>query len=319
MKLIITVDTEEDDWGYMHRPAYSVENIRKIPLLQQMFDEYGMLPTYLITYPVATSETSVGLMREIAESGRCEIGTHCHPWSTPPFEEEMTEKNSMLCNLPADLTYRKIETLHNVITKHFPIRPTSFRSGRWGYGPGVGAALDRLGYKVDTSVTALTNWRASEGPDFSHFFPDAYYFKAEAIERAEPTGRLLQVPATVGFLQPDFKRANALFAHLESLPALRLVGIFDRLGWCNKIALSPEQSTGEEMIALLRTLIRKKMPLVNLFFHSPTLSPGLTSFVRTEADRVDFLGRLRAVLQFAKEAGVEPLRLSDAPTVIPRC
>ncbi len=319
MKLIVTIDTEEDDWGYTHRPAYPVENIRQIPHLQQMFDEYGILPTYLITYPVATDETSVGLLREIAESGRCEIGTHCHPWSTPPFEEEMTERNSMLCNLPADLVYRKIGTLHDAITRNFPDRPTSFRSGRWGYGPGVAAALDRLGYTVDTSVTALTDWRASEGPDFSHNFPDPYYFNPEAIDRAEPTGRLLQVPATVGFLKDDFRHANALFSRLKSLPALHLVGIFDRLGWCNKVTLSPEQSTSEEMIALLRILIRKKMPLANLFFHSPTLSPGLTSFVRTEADRVDFLNRIRAVLQFAKEAGLEPLRLSDAPTVIPRC
>jgi hypothetical protein len=319
MKLIVTIDTEEDSWGYTHRPEYSVENIKQIPFVQQIFDEYGALPTYLITYPVATNEASVALLREIAESGRGEIGTHCHPWSTPPFEEEMTERNSMLCHLPPDLTYRKIETLHNAITKHFPYRPTSFRSGRWGYGPGVAAALDRLGYKVDTSVTALTDWSASKGPDFSHYFPDPYYFNPEAIDRAEPTGRLLQVPATVGFLQPDFRRANALFTRLRAFPALHLVGIFDRLGWCNKVTLSPEQSSGEQMIALLRTLIRKKMPLAHLFFHSPTFSPGLTSFVRTEADRVDFFNRIRAVLQFAKEAGLKPLRLSDAPTVIPRC
>ena len=321
MKLVITIDTEEDNWGNYTPKNYTLENINQIPKLQELFDAFDALPTYLITYSVATDARAISILRPISEKGRCEIGMHCHPWHTPPFEEENTEENSMLCNLPGDLQFRKIERLHGTIIKSFGITPTSFRAGRWGYSRDLAMALDKLGYKVDSSILSLIDWTRFYGPDFSNVFPEPYWFHPEAIFRPDTMGKLLEVPATIGFTQSNFQFSNELFNFLKRDPfhRLRLVGVLDKLGLLNKIWLSPEQSRADEMIALTKAFIKRKAPLINLFFHSPTLQPGLTPYVRSEADQREFMAKLKTFLAFAKEAGIESIRLSDAVAVVPSC
>ena len=114
MYLIVTIDTEEDNWGEYYLPEYSLRNIEEIPKLQDLFNEFNVKPTYLITYPVATNERAVFILKRILDEGKCEIGNHCHPWNTPPFEEERNKFNSMLCNLPMELQYKKIKVLHDL-------------------------------------------------------------------------------------------------------------------------------------------------------------------------------------------------------------
>ncbi len=62
-----------------------------------------------------------------------------------------------------------------------------------------------------------------------------------------------------------------------------------------------------EMIALTRSLLRQGQLVINQFFHSSTLQPGLTPYVGTEADKQDFLTRLHAILAFAREQGIESI------------
>jgi hypothetical protein len=322
MKLVVTIDTEEDNWGSYDTKDCTVRNIEAIPTLQQMFDEFNIWPTYLVSYPVAASEKAVSILRRILEAGRCEVGSHCHPWNTPPFEEEVGEKNSMLCNLTGELQFRKIRSLHETIVKNFGVVPSSFRAGRWGYNRATAEALEKLGYGVDSSILSLTDWTAYHGPDYSNVFPDAYYFSASNdILAPHPAGGMLELPATVGFVQSHFGRSNALFNFLRKRPfnRLRLLSILERLGLLNRVALSPELSSDREMIALTKRLLQKRFPLINLFFHSPTLCPGLSPFVKTEADQREFMARLRRFLVFAKEAGIESIRLSDAPKEVPSC
>jgi len=321
MKLVITIDTEEDEWTGYDPTRWGLENIRQIPTMQRLFDRFGALPTYLITYPVATDEKSIETLRDIAQTERCEIGAHCHPWNTPPLSTSADAKSTMLFRLPADLQFRKIETLHQTITKNFGKPPTSFRSGRWGYGPDVARALAKLQYRVDTSVMSRIDWTSSHGQDYSDMTPTPYHFHPEAIFHPNSQGPLLQVPATVGFIQNNQRRSAAWDRRLRSLPLnpLKLIGLCDRLGWINKVWLSPEQSTADHMIALTRSLLRTSLPIVNLFFHSSALQPGCTPFVKTDADRVDFLKRIETFLVFAKAAGIESIRLSDAVDAVPRC
>ncbi|HTG02435.1 MAG TPA: hypothetical protein VK654_17770, partial [Nitrospirota bacterium] len=74
MKLVITIDTEEDNWGSYDSQEYTLENIKNIPVLQELFDRFGVKPTYLITYPVAMHGGSLAILKEIKDSNRCEIG-----------------------------------------------------------------------------------------------------------------------------------------------------------------------------------------------------------------------------------------------------
>lgn len=109
MYFTVTIDTEEDNWGEYDRESYSIENIRRIPRLQQIFDDRGVRPTYLITHPVASSRLGVDTLAHLQDEGRCEVGTHPHPWNTPPLEEPRTPRNSYINNLDSDLQFRRSE------------------------------------------------------------------------------------------------------------------------------------------------------------------------------------------------------------------
>ena len=225
----------------------------------------------------------------------------------------------MLCNLPEDLIRRKIQRLHDAIMQNMGSAPTSFRAGRWGYGPHVARVLLELGYRVDSSIMALTSWDNALGPDTSDISSMPYYFHPTDIFKPDPTGTILEVPATVLFLQHNEARAKAMARLLGCVPRLHLTGVLGRLGLLNKGHLSPEICTGAEMVRLAKTAITRNLPVVNLFFHSSTLCPGLTPFVRNAANLSEFLNRIRTLLQFAHEAGIESIRLSDVPSVVPRC
>ena len=59
MKLIVTIDAEEDNWGEYWLAQYSVQNIENIPELQEIFDRFNVKPTYLVNYPVASDPRAI--------------------------------------------------------------------------------------------------------------------------------------------------------------------------------------------------------------------------------------------------------------------
>jgi len=314
MKLIITIDTEEDNWEKRSSDGAVITHLDGILRLQDIFDSRSFKPTYLITYPMATDKGVIKTLGEIESSGRCEIGNHCHPWNTPPFDEKITDKNSMLCNLTSALQYKKIKTLHDVIEDNFSITPLSFRAGRWGYCGKVAANLEKLGYRVDSSITAYTDWSEYHGPDFSHTAPDAFRFFPGDVFIQDNDGPLLEVPATVGFLQENFKMSNAILKTIKNTPLqkLRMKGILHKTGLVNQISLSPELASLDAMKGLTTTMIKKGYRIINMFFHSPSLKEGLSPFVRTKEDRESFLSTIDEYLRFANGEGVGSITLAES-------
>lgn len=308
MKLIITVDTEEDNWDFYSSSGQTLDNIERIPQLQELFDEFSAKPTYLITYPVATDDRSVAILRPILDSRRCEIGAHCHPWNTPPIEEDRSIKNSMLCNLPLDLQYRKLQCLDETIQNNFGVKPVSFRAGRWGYNHNVAVNLCRLGYKVDTSITPYTNWTREHGPNFSHVSPQPYSFLSP-----ESRGPLMEIPATIGYLQSNFSLCAAILKALGSGPVryLKLAGLLNHLRLISKVWLSPEVSDGKGMIQLAQQMARNHYGVINMFFHSPSLKAGLSPFVRSVSDEKKFRLRIKEFLSYARDTNIKPVTLSE--------
>ena len=80
MKLVITIGTEEYNWGCYSPTGHTLENIRGMPLLQNCAK-----PTHLINrrgYP------RIDLLRSILHGA----GAKRRPvpsWNTPPFQEEL--------------------------------------------------------------------------------------------------------------------------------------------------------------------------------------------------------------------------------------
>ncbi|MBP2674737.1 MAG: hypothetical protein H6Q84_1577 [Deltaproteobacteria bacterium] len=314
MYLAVTIDTEEDNWSnYDSEPVLS--NIGKIPDLQKLFDRYGVTPNYLISYPVATDRNAVSILRGIMEDGRCEIGAHPHAWNTPPFEEEKTARSTMLSNLDKGLQRRKLETLHSKIVENFRIEPVTFRSGRWGFDRTVAGNIHRLGYKVDTSVSPYSSWVKYEGPDFSDRSPMPQ--KIHFGEGGKGDGWILEVPATIGFLQGNYDLCNRALKTISgtALRHFRLMGIFDRMKLLNKVCLSPEPDTAENMIGLAKSMERNGYQVLNLFFHSTSLQHGLNHFTKTREDAAELMNRIEKFLEYAMRSNMRPVKLSEAPNL----
>lgn len=305
--LVITIDTEEDNWGYV-RQGITVENIQSIPKVQNIFDSLGIRPIYLCNTPVIEDPASIEILKAIFEQGKCDIGTHLHPWNSPPTKEDLTAFNSHLKNLPYELIKAKLDNLTNKITEIFHLQPIIFRAGRWGLGDNVVKALVELGYKVDTSVTPFTSWETyGNGSDFS-----SYPFKPYIINLdhgiAKPVTRqvsILEVPVSIGFNCTPFSFCSSVYDIIGKSPLrkLRLIGLLDRTRLLQKIWLSPEFNNATEMLTLSNQMLNQGVNLFNFTFHSTSLKPGATPFVRTEKDLTLFLKNIENYLKKLNSIG----------------
>lgn len=320
MKLVVTVDVEEDQWGITPPCHATVNNVYRLPTLQRLFGEFGIVPTYLLTYPVVSDVRAAALLRGMLDAGECEIGAHCHPWNTPPHEESLTTFNSMLSNLPPALQFEKLQRLHEAIEDTFDMTPIAFRSGRWGFDAQVAKQIARLGYRIDTSVTPYTSWARQSGPDFSHVSPRPYTFVPELFSGSNSRSALAEVPVSIGYLHGEFRVCAKVAERLRSGPLrrLKLGGLLSRLQVLRKVWLSPEMETPARMIQLVRQMRHQGYEVLNLVFHSSALMGGCGPFVRTSAEEQPFLERLRTFLHRVTREAVtcSPLsQLIDVPAV----
>jgi len=285
--VIVSIDTEEDNWQ-PSRNGVAVGNIRELERLGGFFDRLGVRPTYLVNYQVAIDPCAVNTLRSLCAAGTAELGAHLHPWNTPPLTEAFVPRNTMLKNLPADLQLAKLDRLTDALEEAFNRTPRAFRAGRFGFGPSTVDALLRRGYRVDTSVTPFWNWEwLDEGPSFVGAPLDAYRLAPdEDVTRPAPNGELLEIPLSYGFSRGPFSFWGPARRLLEERPFrwLHLAGIAARTGLVNRIVLSPELASAAQMLTLSRRLLDEGVRHLQLFWHSPSLTPGLTPFVVTAAD-----------------------------------
>lgn len=307
--LLTTIDTEEDNW---HRAPgkITVDNVRELPGFADRLESLGVRPTFFTAYQVAAEPWAAEILREIAARGRSEIAAHLHPWNTPPVREALTPETSMLANLPYELQAEKVETLTRCLTDAFGRRPTAFRAGRLGLGPGTTEALVRYGYRVDSSVAPYLPLEPTPGmPDFSGAPVTPYRVMPGAdVRQPHPTGALAELPLSAGFSRAPFPLWERVFDRLSGPTArrLRIPGVASRTGLIKKLILSPELETVDDMLLLSRRLIEQGVSHLNLLMHSPTLRPGLTPYTQSAEDvrrfvasLEEFIGRLGEIADVA--------------------
>ncbi len=315
LNLIITIDVEEDNWGYEHS-EFTVENIRMIPRLSRLFDLYGIKPTYLVTYQVASCDWAVDILSKVKDSGKCEIGAHLHPWNTPPLTEVINERNSMLKNLCYELQISKLKVLTDKIESTFGRKPQSFRAGRWGLGLNTVKALIACGYMIDSSVTPSISWANSgDGPEYPDVKTEPYLMTVnDDSGNKNIHNSILEVPATIGFNRWPFEFWQKIYLWMQKdvLKPLRPTGIMHHTGLLRKIWLSPEISSAHDMITLSKILIKNGTKFLNLSFHSTTLQPGKSPFVSNDEELVQFYAKIEKLLKYLNSASkLNSLTLSE--------
>ncbi len=300
--LLVTIDTEEEGlWkGSYRKSGNTVANLRGIPWFQSLCDSLQVFPTYLVDSPVVADPFGSDLLSAYQREGRAEVGAHLHPWCTGPFEEEVCPRNSWLQNLPEELQRRKLETLTDEITRVFGSPPTSFRAGRYGLGTFAANVLAELGYLVDSSVIPFTNYGAQAGPDYSEADWKPYRVSPANLLAADPAGRLLELPVTVGFNSNDFRKTWERHRRFSTgLPRrLKLNGVLDRLRIGQRIKLSPEQASTSEMRTLIVRALRQQSECLVLMFHSSSLVQGHSPYVSDSHQFEQFRQRMIEILTY---------------------
>jgi hypothetical protein len=296
--LLVGVDTEADDqWTAEGRARLSVRNAERLPALQALFESFGARPTYLVTHEMATREPAASVLRDLARGGRCEIGAHLHPWSSPPYRPE-DRGGTYPHQLPDDLLRRQLTELTEAIAAAQGVRPTSYRAGRHGFDARSLRVLEELGYTVDSSVDPMFNERRKGGAIFAGA-PLVPYRPDYADVRRPGPARLLEVPLTAGTLPFLPKPVESLYARLPPIPyrgALRRLGL--RPVW-----LRPSYSTVPDIVAFSSRLRERGVPCFNFLFHSSEVLPGGSPYNPDEGSVQRFLDQLARVLEHLRALG----------------
>ena len=216
--MTVIVDTEEEfDWGApFDRQNRSVDNIAHQYLAQEIFRKHNIIPTYCIDYPVVENDTAVEILRAWADQGSCIIGTHLHPWVTPPNDEDVNRVNSYAGNLTYELEKKKLTLLTDYIEQRLGHRPVIFKAGRYGVGPNTGRILKELGYKVDCSVVADTNFSEDHGPNFIGLPTQPYWFDVD-------DEKILELPNIRGYDGLLARWGSFLYPKIAGATGLRSV------------------------------------------------------------------------------------------------
>lgn len=313
--LIVIVDTEEEfAWDQpFDRANTGTTSVAAQPLMhERVFDRLGIVPAYMVDWPVATTPEASAVLRRLQQEGRCDIGTQLHPWVSPPFEEQVTRYNSYAGNLPRALELAKLRMLTDAIGDAFEQRPTAFKAGRYGLGPHSAEAVAALGYEIDASVVPYTRFDDDGAPDFRAFDADPYWFEAGGR-------RLLELPVTTGYAGWLRAIGPQLFdlAERPLARALHMGGVLARSKALERIRLSPEVASGAEMRHLTRALRAGGCEVFSLTYHSPSLVPGHTPYVRDAAARERLIATIHDYcVWFRDEIGGEFLSLAALPAAL---
>ena len=314
--LLITIDVESDDlWA--GRAEVTLENIRAMPRLHAFFGRMGVIPTYLLSYPVATSAVGREVFGPVARDGTGEIGSHMHVWTTPPLREISGRDHAygpLASELSYDEVHAKLASVTAAVGELAGYAPVSHRAGRYALDGAGLRALEALGYRADTSVAPMMSWTfprhggGTRGPDYRRAPIAPYYPSRDAVDRPGDSP-VLQVPLSYYLTR---RLPLGLTERVARLPrnatvarALRWSGVA-RLGW-----LRPGRDTSaRQMVNVAETLIADGCPVLNVMFHSSEMALGTSPHTRTEADVEDSYRQLEGLFRALLARGdVTPMTL----------
>jgi len=308
-RFMLFVDTEEEfDWDApFRRTGHGVTAIEGMARGQRYFEGAGVKPVYVTDYPVLDSDAAADLMGGWLAAGTADIGAHLHPWVNPPHVEDVSAANSYVGSLPAEVEKAKLEALCQRIESRFGARPVAYRAGRYGVGPNSARLLEEAGFRLDSSVRSRFDYRDQYGPDFHHLPLNPYW--------AGPTRSLIELPLSTAFVGLLRGGGEALYRATRRMGPV--AGALSRARMLSRTPLTPEGVPARDAITAIDALLEEGVRILNFSFHSPTLAPGHTPYVRTEQDRTAFYRWWDTVLAHVAKRGVEPMTLAQLLAAVP--
>ena len=299
-RFTLFVDTEEEfDWRLpLNRDSRSVTAIAAMPAAHRLLVERGVAATFLVDHPIASSPRAVDAIKQCLADGRSAVGTQLHPWVNPPFDEEVTGPNSFTGNLPNALQAAKLAELTQTIETAFGARPRAYRAGRYGVGADTFAMLEAEGYRLDTSLRPAYDYSPEQGPDFS-----------AVPNHAFRAGGIVALPFTTVFTGALRGRGMSLYRALGGIPKGR--GVAARLHLLSRVSLTPEDMPLSDALEAIRIAAGEGLRVLNFAFHSPSVEPGHTPYVRDAADLAAFWRWWDEVLALLDRLGIRNASLGE--------
>lgn len=301
-RFVVFVDTEEEfDWRRpLSRENRAVTAVSALPAAAAWFAVRDVPLALMLDYPVATDLRAIEAIGPLVEGGTT-VGAQLHPWVNPPFVEKVTPVNSFAGNLPVEIEAAKIDALTDAIVAAFGERPLAYRAGRYGIGPATFDLLAARGYRIDSSVRPRFSYADEGGPDFLAFDSHAW--------RAGPDGAVIELPSTTVFTGAARARGPALYRAGGHVPRGR--GLLARTGMLSRVALTPEGIPIGEALTAVRAAVEEGVRVLTFAFHSPSLVPGNTPFVRTEDDLLRFWTWWEQMLAELDRLDIRPASLGE--------
>jgi hypothetical protein len=300
-RFMVSVDAEEEfDWSRpFTRGARSVTAIGALPAMHARLAARGVPVTYMVDHPVASDPGAAATIAALLADNVSAVGAQLHPWVNPPHDEFPSDAASFAGNLPTALEAAKLDQLIAAIEGGIGRRPLAYRAGRYGIGPDTIRLLVERGFRVDTSMRARFDYRAAGGTDFSAI--------GNAAFRLAPG--LIELPLSAVFTGTWRARGPALYGVTGRVPRGR--GVLSRAGLLSRVPMTPEGTPLSEALAAVAVAARDGERLLHLSFHSPTLVPGNTPYVRDAADLARFHRWWDAVLDALAHHGFSPAALDE--------
>jgi hypothetical protein len=298
-RFVVFVDVEEEfDWDRpLSRDNRSVEAVAALPDAHARFAAAGVPMALMLDHPVASDARAVDWIGPLLADGSV-VGAQLHPWVTPPFDEAMVPRNSFAGNLPRELEASKLDALTDTIAAAFGARPTAYRAGRYGLGPNTFELLAERGYRLDSSMRPGFDYAPQGGPDYGAIGNHAVRIDG-----------LIELPSTTVFTGVARRGGMRLYRAGGSVPKGRALLARTRL--LQRIPLTPEGIPIAEALEAVRVAAGEGVRVLNFAFHSPSLVPGHTPYVRDVADLRVFWNWWDRMFAELDRLGVAPCGLKE--------
>ncbi len=307
----VVIDAEEEfDWGSpLHDSPFTTHSLRNIGDLQAIFHAYGIVPAYLLTFPILQDPATVSVLRRYHARGECILGLQLHAWVTPPFGEGIGFAQSYTNNLDDALQEAKLCSMMAAFDACFGCRPRIYRAGRYGAGAQTAALLEKHGFEIDTSVAPCSSFRADGGPDYSATDYGLFWFGRQR--------RLLEVPLCRSIVGWGGALGSRSLQHFTATDEPRIRSALSRFRIAERITLSPEGNDLGAMMRLVRYMAASGRTLLPISFHSSSLVAGGNPYVRSRADLHWFYDRLSGLLDhLTGQAGFTAGSLAQFPALL---
>jgi len=302
---VVTIDTEGDN-QWARGAVIETRNARFLPRFQALCEKYGVRPTWLTNWEMATAPEYQEFARDVLARDAGEVGMHLHAWNSPP-EIPLTDNDykyhPYLIEFPEHLIREKVKVMTEALENVFGVKMVSHRAGRFSFNEIYARILVEHGYRIDGSVTPNVSWKmypgnpkGNGGTDFSKFPQHAYFLDLDDISRPGDSP-LLEIPVTV--TAPYFPPiVDTCRAALSVTKFTRRVSnrLFPKLSW-----LYPMKHNHRMLRRLLLRALFEKRTFAEFMIHSSELMPGGSPTFVTERSIDAMYVALEGLFELARD------------------